>query len=43
MLDKRFGDCRYFAENCDKWQLEKMAYEKMMATPEPAPESAPAQ
>lgn len=37
MLDKRFGDCRYFAENCDKWQLEKTAYEKMMSSSEPTP------
>lgn len=33
MVDKRFGDCRYFAENCDKWQAAKDAYEKMMGAP----------
>lgn len=31
MADKRFGDAKFFAENCDKWQLAKDAYEKMMA------------
>lgn len=36
MLDKRFGDCRYFADNCDKWQIAKENYEKMMASSESA-------
>ncbi|MBQ0155192.1 MAG: hypothetical protein KBT22_01290 [Bacteroidales bacterium] len=31
MIDKRFGDARYFAEHCDKWQFAKDSYEKMMA------------
>lgn len=31
MVDKRFGDAKFFVENCDKWQLAKDAYERMMA------------